>query len=750
MISLIGTRPWTYQIDSMKPVIPLFLSVFLIASISAKELTLEAIYSDAGLTGPRLRSPAFSPDSKLITFLRGRPEDANRYDLWAHEVETGEQSRLVNADDLFSNEEILSDEEKARRERMRFQGSGITSYQWNEDGTGLLFPLAGDLYYYDVIHQQAKQLTQTEAFELDAKFSADGKLVAFIRDQDIFVLNLETGEERAVTTDGEGPIKNGMAEFVVQEEIQRFTGYWWSPHDNQIAFIRVDESAVTEVKRNEIYADHIKIIEQRYPYTGEANASSKLGVIDLNSGSTQWIDTGDDPDFYIPWVKWTGYGNLLTYQWQSRDQQRLELRVAGPVGSTPPVLIEETSTTWINLHQDLRFFENDNRILWSSEKTGYKHLYVITNDQETPLTTGNWVVSSVASVDEKNEWAYFTGWTESPTEQHLYRVNLDGSNATQPQQISQRAGHHKVTFSADSQYYFDSYSNINQPTQVSLHRADGTLLTYLLENKLDEGHPLNPYLESWIDPVFGTLPANDGTELHYKYFKPITPEPADGFPVITYVYGGPLVGQQVRNAWSNTTLWAQYMAARGYVVFTLDNRGSYNRGKAFEDVIYKQLGDVELQDQVAGAKWLEEQSWVDGDRIGIYGHSYGGYMTLMAMFKAGDTYTAGVSGAPVTDYRLYDTHYTERYLSTPQKNADGYDASSVFPYTEGLSGNLLIYHGMADDNVLFVNTTKLIKQLQDQGKVFDFMAYPGSKHGFDNQTNLHRAKTIEAFFSKNL
>jgi dipeptidyl-peptidase-4 len=375
---------------------------------------------------------------------------------------------------------------------------------------------------------------------------------------------------------------------------------------------------------------------------------------------------------------------------------------------------------------------------------------LITGDKTTALTRGDWQVNSVASVDEKNGWVYFTGWLKDPTERHLYRVNLDGRNAANPKQISKRPGWHGVTVSKNSQHYFDSYSNVNQPTQVSLHQADGKLVTYLLENRLDENHPLTSHRDNWIDPTFGTITAEEGTELHFTYIKPTTPKPGNGYPAIVYVYGGPLVGQQVRNAWSGTNLWAQYMANRGYVIFKLDNRGTYNRGKAFEDVLYKKFGEIELQDQITGVNWLKKQPWVDGSRIGIYGFSYGGYMTLMAMFRAAGTFVAGVAGAPVTDYRSYDTHYTERYLSTPQKNPNGYDASAVFPYTEGLKGDLLLYHGMADDNVLFVNTTKLIKQLQDQGKVFEFMAYPGSKHSFNNKALLHRAKTIDHFFDRTI
>lgn len=728
----------------------LLLLVFSIPPwVEAEKLTLEVIHSDIGLDGPGLRSAKFSPDSKLLTYLKNRPDDKRRYDLWAYDLEKGTHFRLVNADELHEGEEQLSDEEKARRERMRLFATGIISYQWNEQGSALLFPLAGDLYYYNLADKKARQLTRSDTFELDAKFSRDGSKVAFIRDQNIYVLDLESGKETALTTDGKGPIKNGMAEFVAQEEMRRLTGYWWSPDSKQIAFLRVDESQVEEIQRNEIYADRIEVVKQRYPYTGKTNASLKLGIIAVESGSTRWIDTGSETDIYLPRVQWSERPDLLTYQWQSRNQQSLELRGVNPASGVANLITRDTSNTWINLHDDLRFLESDNSLIWSSERTGYRHLYHIREGKTITLTRGDWPVDRLSSIDGKNGWVYFEGWVKDPTERHLYRVRLDGRSAEKPEKISRRPGTHSVTFSKDSRYYLDSYSNVNQPTQVSLHKSDGTRLTWLVENRLDESHPLHPYLSDWIEPVFDTLEAEDGTLLHYQYYRPTTPMPEKGYPAIVQVYGGP-GAQTVSNSWRGG-ISAQYLAGRGYVVFKLDNRGMANRGKAFEDVLYKQFGEVELRDQISGATWLKNQPWVDEKRVAIKGHSYGGYMTLMAMFKAPGVFAAGVSGAPVTDFRLYDTHYTERFLSTPQENPEGYEQTSVFPHSEGLDGRLLIYHGMADDNVLFVNTTKLIKQLQDQGKVFEFMAYPGAKHGLSgNKTQIHLGRTIDRFLDETI
>lgn len=720
---------------------------------AGEKLTLESIYTGAGLSGPSLKSPEFSPDNKLITYLQSRDDDRKRYDLWAYDIQSQERSRLVNADDLLEGEEVLSDEEKARRERMRIDASGIISYQWDDEGKALLFPLGGDIFTYDLEQKKAKQLTKTEAFEFDAKFSPDGKKVSFIREQNIVVLDLASGQESQLTTDGQGPIKNGMAEFVAQEEMRRFTGYWWSPDSSKIAFIQFDESPVTEVKRSEIYADRIEVISQRYPYTGEKNVTLKLGILILGTKEPLWLDLGEETDFYLPRVQWGSDSSLLSYQWQSRNQQQLELRGVNPETGKTKVLAKEESKTWINLNDDLYFLE-DGTFLWASERSGFKHLYHVKGKKLTPITQGEWQVHELESVDEENGFVYFSGWVESPLERHLYRVSLSGESIEDPdliKKVSAKHGWHNVTFSDNGSHYFDSYSSVRQPTQVSLHKSDGELVEYLLENKVEEGHPLHPYLEDWVGPAFGSLRGRDDSRLYYRYYVPKTEMPEGGYPVIVYLYGGPHVGQQVRNAWSRQNLWQQYLLSKGYALFTLDNRGGPNRGKKFEDVIYKELAQNELQDQLTGINWFKQQSFTNSKRFGIHGHSYGGYMTLMSMFRLGNTYTCGVAGAPVTDFRLYDTHYTERYLTMPQDNEKGYESSSVFPYTRGLQGDLLIMHGMADDNVLFKNTTKLVRQLQDEGKLFEFMAYPGEKHSIsDENARLHMMKTISDFFDRKL
>ena len=725
-----------------------------------KRLTIERIFSSPSLDGQAPKSLNISPDGSRVTYLQGKSDDSNLYDLWEYNLQNKENKLLVDSQSLFSGMEVLSNEEKARRERQRVYGIGIMEYKFSNDGSALLFPLNGDIYYYHLATKSAKRLTETSVFETDVKFSPKGNYVSFIRGENIFVLNIKSGIEKKLTKDGgSNNIKNGMSEFVAQEEMDRMTGYWWSPNEKYIAFLRVDESPVKVILRNEMYAEKIELIEQRYPATGTNNVHIQLAVTDIQGKKIRFIaldeaiggtSKGNKNDFYIPRVKWLPDSKNLSYQWQSRDQKTLKLKSYNLKKRKQKTLLTEQSDHWLNLHKDLIFLSDNKSFIWASERDGYKHLYHFTNSGKliNQLTRGNWVVDSIEHVDEKNGLIYFTGRADTPLERHLYRVPLNGKSPEHVARLSKRNGFHSINFSKDSKNYIDSFSNISTPKQVSLHQANGDHIAWLEENKVTKEHPISPYYNDLIQPKFGTLTASDDkTNLYYKLYKPENMVPGKKYPVIIRVYGGPHA-QLVKNNWQGVDM-TQYMLQQGYIVFQLDNRGSNYRGTAFEFPIYEKLGEVEVLDQITGVEYLHSLEFVDKDRIGIFGHSYGGYMALMTMFKASDYFKAGVSGAPVTDWLLYDTHYTERYLNHPEVNADGYDKSGVLPYVESLNGPLMVYHGMADDNVLFTNTTKLIKTLQDEGKLFEVMTYPDSKHSMrGKKVKIHLNKTIMNFFDR--
>jgi len=425
-------------------------------------------------------------------------------------------------------------------------------------------------------------------------------------------------------------------------------------------------------------------------------------------------------------------------------------------GSEPQRILTETSETWINLHDDLRFLDGGESFLWSSERSGYRHLYLVdiaTGDART-LTAGDWPVTEVVAVDEDLGLVYFTASEATPAEQHLYRQSLATRTPEAVQRVSRRSGWHQVTFDRGGRTYLDLYSNVDQPPQLSLHSSDGERLAWLIENRIDDDHPYAPFADGHRPTEFGVIAAEDGQSMHYRIVTPTGFDEATQYPVIQYVYGGP-TSRLVQNRWGRRHLIEQYWARQGYVVFSIDNRGITGQGVAFQAPAYKNLGVVEVVDQKLGTEWLTAQPWADPERIGVFGWSYGGYMTLMMQMQHPGIYAAGAAVAPVTDWALYDTHYTERYLGMP-RNDDGsptepYTRGNVLTYAEQLADPLLLIHGMADDNVLFTHSTMLMQQLQDAAIDFDLMTYPGEKHGITGKgQRLHVYRQIDRFFDRHL
>jgi dipeptidyl-peptidase-4 len=769
-----SAAPVRRAVESARLGAALVAAFIAICGFSAEEsrgatLPLERLFAAPDVSGPTLRGVRISPDGKLVAYLRARDDDKDRFDLWAYDVPGRKHRRLVDSRVLAGADRALSAEEEARRERQRTSAlSGIVEYSFAPDSRRLLIPLNGDLYLYDLATKNGasqngsavRRLTKTEGYETDARFSPRSRYVSFVRDQNLYVIDVATGKETAVTREGGGLTSFGMAEFIAQEEMDRDTGYWWSPDERHLAFARVDETVVAEVERIEIQADGARVVRQRYPATGTPNARVDLFVADLAAGSRLQVDLGGNADIYLPRVDWFPDGNGLAVQRQSRDQRTLELLRVDPLSGKSRVLLTETSDAWVPLHSDLVFLQKSPQFLWTSVRDGYKHLYLYGNDGRLvrQLTSGEWMVlgespdSAVRAVDEPGRRVFFTANLESPIDRQLYSVSLDAP-AAKPARITRDAGWHSVAMSPDAAVFVDTYSNADRPKSVTLRRQSGEPLAVLLANELDASHPYAPYLDEHIRAEFGVIAAADGQAMHYKLMKPRRLEAGKKYPVLVDVYGGPGV-QRVSNSWGS--LFHQYLVQHGYVVFALDNRGSGMRGTKFETAFMtpaaRGLGIVEVEDQVKGVEFLRGLPYVDGSRIGIFGWSYGGYLTLMCLMQSPDTFAAGIAGAPVTDWALYDTHYTERYLSTPAGNPKGYAAGNVLTYTERLSRPLLLVHGMADDNVLFTNSTALMKKLQDEQKPFDLMTYPGGKHGLirQNVSGLHAHSNIVRFFDREM
>ena len=728
----------------------------MIASTSiahAEKLTLEAITGPLPLSGPTLMKPKVAPDGSQVSFLRGKEADRNQLDLWTYDIASGQTRMLVDSKVVLPGEETLSDAEKARRERQRIAAmTGIVDYQWSPDAHTLLFPLGGELYLYDLSKQgkvAVRQLTHGEGFATDAKLSPKGGFVSFVRARNLWVIDLASGKQIQLTTDGSDTIGNGVAEFVADEEMDRHTGYWWAPDDSAVAFARIDESPVPVQKRYEMYADRVEMIEQRYPAAGDHNVTVKLGVVAPKAAATpNWVDLGTNPDIYLARVDWRS-PQQLTFQRQSRDQKKLELIQADLASGKQQTLATETSKTWVPLHNSLHFLK-DGGFVWSSERTGFQHLYRVAADGKTvtALTAGTWPVDELLAVDEDAGTVYFRAGVDSARESQIYSVPLAGGAI---KRLSQADGMHTASFARNASVYVDSWSNTTTPPQVSLHRASGEKIATLVENNLaDPQHPYARYLDAQRPVEFGTLTAADGrTELNYSLIKPAGFDPSKRYPVAVYVYGGP-ASQTVTNSWPGRGdhLFNQYLAQRGYVVFSLDNRGTPRRGRDFGGALYGVQGTVEVADQLKGVEWLKQQPWVDPARIGVQGWSNGGYMTLMLLAKASNQYACGVAGAPVTDWGLYDTHYTERYMDLPANNPKGYEEARVLAHVDGLRSRLLLIHGMADDNVLFTNSTELMSALQKRGQPFELMTYPGAKHGLSGSNALHRYRLAEDFLGR--
>ncbi|PHR92954.1 MAG: S9 family peptidase [Robiginitomaculum sp.] len=717
------------------------------------DLTMARLHSDPSLSGSSLSKLRISPNGEMVTVLQGRADDANQQDLWAYDLATGEGRLLVSSTDLLGAPEVLSAEEKNRRERAREYGKGIVAYSWDAKNQQILFPLGGDVFVYNLEAGKATQVTNTDGFETDVRISASGKYVSYVRDDELFVTDLTSGREFRLSYGTTGLVRNATASFVVQEELGRATGYWMAPDESRIAYSQIDENLLAIEERIEFSAGNIVNVSQRYPFAGTKNATVKLGIVPIEGGRTLWVDIGDEPDIYLTRVNWSKDAKHMYVGILSRDQKNLKILDVNPSTGASHIVFEETSPTWINITGGVKTLK-DGGFLWNSERDGFNHVYRYGSDGVNPLqiTKGNWPVLTVNCVDEANEVLYFTASQESAIERHIYSINFDG---TDMKQLSTGAGQHSASFAKNCAAYIGTFSNKSTPPQTRAFSNTGEPLIWLNENKLDENHPYGPYVGSHITPQFGQLDASDGTKLDYILYVPEDIKPGELRPSITIVYGGPHV-QRVHRGWDQRALLAQVLVDKGFVVFSLDNRGASNRGKAFEDTLYRAMGTVEVQDQAVGAEFLKGLRFIDPERMGVYGWSYGGYMTLHMLAQT-DLYASGVVGAPVTDWRLYDTAYTERYLGdpnpgTPNYTEGAYENGEVFAHIDGLTEPFLLIHGMADDNVVFRHSIKLMGEMQKRGQHnMRIMTYPGEKHGFRAKTNkIHRDTQILNFFVETL
>ena len=727
------------------------------AQTSAKPgvLTPERVYSDPDLSGPTARGVQLSPDGKLVTFLRAKETDREVQDLWAIDTAGGEPRRLIDAKVLEPKEQELSEAEKARRERQRISSKGVVEYRWDDQGRKILVPLGGDLYVADPATGQAQRFTDTPGTETDSRFSPKGSFISYVRDGTLYAKPVAGGDEKALTPVGNDPISYGVAEFVAQEEMGRFTGYWWAPGEDRVAYTKADESTVDVIPRFDIGAEGGTLVNQRYPRAGRPNAIVELYVQTLAGGAPVRVDLGSNTDVYLARVNWSADGKTLYVQRESRDQRTLELLMVDPATGAAKVILTETDKDWIDLNNDMTPLKNGT-FIWGSERSGFHHLYLYSRDGKLlhPITSGRWPVGGIglgtqgsAGVDEKNGLIYFIASIDTPIHRDLYVVDYKHPSA--PKRITGGAGFWSATVGKAANAFVGGYSDLKTPPQTALYDITGKRIRWIEENALTPQHPYYPYVARHVTPEFGVVKSTDATtDLHYALLKPKDFDPSKKYPAIIEVYGGPDV-QNVTGGWRSPS--EQLYLEAGFVVFSLDNRGSANRGRDFERAIAGHLGDIEVKDQLAGKAWLASLPYVDAARIGVTGWSYGGFMTIRLLTEPGAGFKAGAAGAAPSDWRLYDTHYTERFMGDPAKRKAAYDDTALIPRLDKLNGRLLYQQGMADDNVIFENGTRILAKLQELGKPFDLMLYPGQRHGIRGQKRqLVRELTILNFFKREL
>jgi dipeptidyl-peptidase-4 len=733
----------------MKFIIAAVAASMSLSVAHAEVLTPERVFASPDLSGPQARGVALAPDGSAVTYLKAKADDVDVTDLWIADVKGGAPHMLIDGRALSPGDHELSEAEKSRRERLGLKTHGVVEYHWDEQGKYILAPVQGDLWLHERTSGKTRRLTQTPGDEVDGKISPKGGFVSYVRDDNLYLIPVAGGAERALTTDGSELESWGTAEFIAQEELQRFTGYWWSPDETRIALTHVDQSGVDVIDRVDIGAAGGTVVHQRYPRVGRPNAVVDLYVADVATGRRVKVDLGSNPDIYLARADWSKDGKTLYVQRLTRDQKRLDLLAVDPATGAANLVLTETSPHWVPLSDDLKPLK-DGGFLWSSERSGNKHLYLYASDGTLArqLTQGDWPVADLEGVDEARHMAIFSASKDTPIERRLYEISW--AKPGEPKALTPAGGWWTAEVAKTGGAFAGTYSDPRTPPRTGLYRADGALVRWIEENPLGPSHPFYPYLDHLRAPEFGTIKASDGQALHWSLRTPYGFDPKKRYPVIVQVYGGP-AGALVERKWQSPA--DQLLLDAGYILFSLDNRGTPNRSVAFKTAIDRRTGGPDVEDQLAGAAYLKSLPYVDPARLGVTGYSNGGYMTLMLLTVPNSPFAAGVAGAPVTDWTLYDTAYTERYMGTPADNPEGYRLGQVTSRLDAMRpGSLLLVHGMADDNVIFENSTRVLAGLQAKGIAFEMMTYPGLRHrtGWTSKPLTHRTLATLDFLQRKL
>ncbi len=719
----------------------LFLLTLLLAfsNLWSQEqgLTLEDIFQSSKYRLKTLSGIQWLPDGSGFLYLKKEKDEKA---LMLHRVKNGEEELwldLTKLEDPFTKKPLK-----------------VFSYMISKDGKKILFKTdarrvwrrfdEARFFVYEIDSQKLIPVHADSVRVRHAKLSPNGKMVGYVLDNNIYVQDLASGKIAQITNDGSETIINGQFDWVYEEEFGQSDGWRWSPDSKKIAFWRVDQSPEPTFSWCEFEGKYGKVRTIHYPKAGDPNALVKIGVHHLQKGVTVWMDIGKEKDIYIPRIAWLPDSRRLSIQRMNRLQNKLELLVANANNGIARVVLTEQDSCWIDVRNDLRFLKKSSEFIWTSERDGFRHIYLYSTagKMERQLTKGSFEVTSILGVDEKGRRIFFTANKGNVLENHIFSIKLNGRGL---RQLDGEEGWHYASFAPNWKYFIDTFSSARQPVKQILKNAKGKILRTLIENSLDRFKEVQLAF-----PEFLTFTTEDGVTLNARIIKPVDFDPSKRYPVLIYGYGGP-GSQLVRNSWGRSILWYTLLTQKGYIIFTVDNRGTGGRGKAFKNLAYGDIGKYALKDHIEAAKYLASLPYVDKDRIGIWGWSGGGYLTLMAMTKGSKYFKMGIAVAPVADFRLYDTIWTERYMGLPQNNAAGYDSTSVLSYVDQYRRGLLIVHGSSDDNVHMQNTMQVIKRFQQAGKQFELMIYPSLNHSLIGpNAHYHLYKMMTNFILRNL
>jgi dipeptidyl-peptidase 4 len=686
-------------------------------------LTVDRIYALPSLSGELAKDVAWAPDGKRVSFLEvlGHGKEA-RTELWTMDAATGAKTLLVSAEKLLA---LLPPPPAKANQSTGLGRIAPSQYQWSPQSNALLFQGEQSLTWFDLQTQTAHPLVSGKEKLADPKISPNGRFVSFVRGHNLWIVEVASGKERAITRGGTEELRKGELDWVYPEELGIKTAYWWAPDSSAIAYLELNESKVTQYPLVDFDSPTGEADLERYPVAGGENPVPRVFVASLKGGEPRLLDTGKG-DLYLPRVEWLRDAKHVAIERLNRAQTEIDLLVSDAATGTSHVLLHEKDPYWINLSDDLYFFADGKRFLWSSERTGYRHFYLYDMEgrQLAQVTKGEWEETGLEGVDELHGVLYFMATEKSPLERHLYSVKFDGTGFVR---ITKEAGTHHAAMNDAADRFVDTYSNAMTPPRQDLCATDGSRMAVIRENQVPQ---LSSFKLSKVE--FLQVRSHDDVQLNAMMIKPPDFDPARRYPVLVYTYGGPGV-QVVLDAWDGArTLWHQMMAQKGFIIFALDNRGSTGRGHLFEEPIHFRLGAQELSDQRDGAVYLRSLPYVDAKRMGIWGGSYGGHMTLHAVFEDPEDFKAGFAAAPVTDWTYYDSIYTERYLGLLPQNEESYQESSPVETVAKFRGKLLIAHGTGDDNVHFANTLTLLNKAIAEGKSIEVMPFPGLGHGIND------------------